>query len=263
MQGEFGDLVLSSTLCRTFKELNPNSHLTWACNKKYSNILPLFYNNPYIDGFHIWQNYEGWPGRLDWDYISRQNFDIVYPAMPTHKDESWFLKSGGHNISEIHNMYGFHEPKNKQCYLNRWFDLWPGHEKTITASVFASGDHPDQLSRTFTPWQIKELFHKIESMGYRIKRLDMKPEPILDKWPASILSLIDATKLMLSSRLHITCDTSWSWIADGYSHNTIGWARLPAYVPVNPKGYYFINQNIQNIPIDLVVEKVKEKLKEN
>lgn len=260
-QGEFGDIVLSSTLCRTFKGLYPDSFLTLACNKKYSNILPLFYNNKFIDGFHLWDIYDDWPGQQDHKFIYTQ--DYVYTAMPQHKDLFWYNKPGAHNISEIHNMYGFPEPKNKQCYLNKWFDLLPNHNKTITASVFASGHHPDQLARTFSVEKIKELFSSIELMGYNVIRLDTRFEPeIEDRWPASKLPLIEAARILCSSRLHVTCDTSWSWIADGYSHNTIGWARLPAYVPINPNGYYFIDNTIQNIPLELITEKIKEKLKD-
>lgn len=257
--GEFGDIILNSTLCRTFKESYPDSFLTLAVNKKYSNVLPLFYNNEYIDRFRIYQGYDDWPANSDLDFLKNQN--IIFNAMPQHKDNFWYLKPGGHNISEIHNMHGFPEPKNKQCHLNRWFDLLPNHNRIITASVFASGNHPDQLARTLSVEKIKELFSLIELMGYSIIRLDTRFEPeIEDRWPASKLPLIEAARILCSSRIHLTCDTSWSWIADGYSHNTIGWARLPAYVPVNPRGYYFINNTIEDIPLESILEVVKQKL---
>lgn len=258
--GEFGDIILNSTLCRTFKENYPNSFLTLAVNKKYSNVFPLFYNNEYVDGFRIYQGYDDWPINSDLDFLKTQ--DIVFNAMPQHKDNLWYKKPGGHNISEIHDMHGFPEPKNKQCHLNRWFDLLPNYDKTITASVFPSGNHPDQLARTFNPSRLYKLFNEIElETGYNIIRLDTRMEPEIEhRWPASKLPLIEAARILCSSRLHLTCDTSWSWIADGYSHNTIGWTRLPAYVPVNPQGYYFVNNIIESIPLESILELIRKKL---
>lgn len=262
MFGEFGDIILTSTLCRTFKELNPNSELILCAHKKYSNVLPLFYNNPFVDGFHLWQGINGddWLCEKDLEYVYKEKFDLVYTAKPQHKDNLWYQK-GIHQIDEIHDMYNFAPPANKQCYLEKWFDLLPGQNNVITASVFASGNHPNQLARTFSPAKLRELFLVIESYGYKIVRLDTREEPELeDYWPASKLSLIDAAKILASSKLHLTCDTSWSWIADSYSHNTIGWTRSESYVPVNPNGHYFVADNINDIPIEKIIELIKQKI---
>jgi len=264
--GEFGDLILNTTLCRTHKELYPDSHLTFCCNKKYAKILSLFYNNEYIDGFRIWHGYDDWPVNSDLEFISKIQKDggLIYNAMPRHKDEQWFLKPGGHNITEVHDMHGFPEPKNKQCYLNKWFDnILPPDNKIVTVCAFPSGTHPNQLARTFNPIQFYKLFNEIEKLGYSVVRLDTKEVfELEDRWPASKLSIIEAAQLMTDSKLFLTTDSLWSWVADGYGMNTIGWARLPAYVPVNPNGYYFVNNTIQNIPIDSILSKIEEKLKQ-
>ena len=258
--GEFGDVILNSTLCRTFKELYSDSSLTLAFNKKYYNLLPLFQNHPFIDKFHLWDGYDNWPTEKDLEFLKKENFDIIFNPMPTHKDLYWYRYK--HQIDEIHDMHGFEPPKNKQCYLERWFDLLPGHDKTITASVFASGSHPDQLARTFSVEKIIELFESIEELGYEIIRLDTRIDhtcALENKYPASKLSLLEAARLMCSSKLHLTCDTSFSWIADSYSHNTLGWTRLESYVPVNPRGHYFVSDNINDIPLEQIIETIKLK----
>lgn len=262
MFGEFGDLVLTSTLARTFKTFYPKTDLILCCHKKYSNILPLFYNHEFFDGFHLWQGEipDDWPAKSGADEKFINSCDFVFTAKPQHPDNFWYKKNI-HQIDEIHKMYGFPEPKNKQCILTQWFDLPSGHNKTITASVFASGDHSDQLARTFYLDQIVELFQNIERMGFNIVRLDTKIDPLLeDRWPASKLSFIEATQIMLAGRLHLTCDTSWSWIASSYSHNTLGWTRSNSYVPINPRGDYFVSDKISEISIEQILEKVKQKV---
>lgn len=258
---EFGDLVLASTLCRTFKELYPDSFLTFCCHNKYSNILPLFYNFPYCDGFHLWdgKTSENWPTEKDLKFIRTQ--DLAFTAKPQHKDNLWYIRPGALMVDEIHDMYGLPQPLNKQAYLERWFDLLSGYDKVITASVYASGNHPNQLARTFSIDKIIEIFDGVEKLGYKIVRLDTRIEPKLElKYPASQSSILNATQQMLSSKLHITCDTSFGHIASAYSHNTISWVQYEAYNHANPNGHCFISEVIDNIPVEQIIGKIKEKI---
>ena len=259
--GLFGDLILNTTLCKTVKELYPDSQLTFCWHRDYANILPLFYNHPNIDNFHILEgkNMDDYPCQKDLDFYRKENFDIIYTPLPQHLDNFWYRHT--HMADEIHNFYNLPHPTNKQAFLNKWFNLLDGYDKVVTASVFASGNHPNQLARTFSLNKIIEIFDNIEKLGYRIIRLDTRFEAQLEeKYPASKLSILDATKTMLSSKLHITCDTSFAHIASAYSHNTVSWTQYEAYNYINPNGYCFVSGEINNISIEEVIEKIKEKI---
>lgn len=264
MYGQFGDLVMASTLCETFKKHNPDSILIFCVGRKYSSILPLFYNHPFIDGFHVWEGHDDWPTALDSEYIKNGNFDTVYTARPQHKQINWYnFRSYTH---EVHEIFDFPAPVNNQCYLEKWFEIPTKNNQIITSSLSSGGD---AQFRSLTTKQIFEIHSNIEKLGYEVIRLDTKNDPVLEtEYPASKLDWVGAAKLMLSAKLHLTVNTSFEWISSAYSHPTLALhginypdmpvERVVSHVAVNPNGRAIISENVQNIPVEKIIENIRK-----
>jgi len=262
--GLYGDLCIATTLLETFKYYNPDSTIIFCAGRRYSSILPLFYNHPFIYGFHVWEGHDDWPTARDQEYINKNNFDKVYTARPQHKDTSWYKKIN--YPQEFHKYYDFPEPINQQCYLEKWFEIPPKNNQVITTSLSSGGD---AQFRSLNSEQINNLYKNIEKLGYKIVRLDTKYDPYLeDEYPASKLDWVSATQRMLSARLHLTVNTSWEWISSAYSHPTLALHginypdmtldRVVSHIAVNPNATALVSENVQNIPIDKIIENIKK-----
>lgn len=267
LYGWHGDALMAQALCRTFKQQNKDSHLTFAVNKKYQRVLPLLFQNPYIDGFHIWDGSDDFPTQVDSQFIQENNFDIVFNPKAQHKNNSWYLNN--HYIDEMHEMFDFSKPENKQIELTRYFESLPSYSNYIALSLVASGN---QLSKTISFEKIRELIVKIRALGLTPIRIDSRSE--YDSQigiPASQLSIFDATVLMLSTKMLITVDTLWAWASSGYSFPTIGlyapnYPNMPidrvcSHMPVNTSSTYLVGNTVNDISVDQIIEEIKYKLK--
>jgi len=261
--GLFGDLVMNTTLAKTFKTHNPDSNLIFCVGRKYSAILPLFYNHPCIDGFHVWEGCDDWPTNNDSKYIESGRFDKVYSACPQHKRQDWYKYN--HYIEEVHDMNDFPPPVDMQCHLDKWFQTEERSQKLITTSL-VSGNDP--LGRALDSNQILSLHKDIEKLGYKVVRLDTKQCPTLENdYPASKLSLLDAVKLLLTSKLHLTVDTSYSWIGSSYSHPVLSLhginypdmdiEHVKSHVPFNPNARAIISNSVKEIKNQSIIDVIK------
>jgi ADP-heptose:LPS heptosyltransferase len=257
-QGQVGDLVIQTVAARAFKQQYPDSHLTFGVADKYRDILPLFFHNDLLDDYHIWHSYDNWPDVVDREYVRWRGFDMIFPAMPKHTSESWY---NHHTYGEEACLrYGLAVPDDTSYELVRWFPLDKGYEKVVTLSLFPSSN---QLHKTMPVDECEKLCVSLKAAGYTPVQLGGKYEYVkLKNAVAPHLSILEATKLMLSSHLHLTADTAFSSIAAAYKHPVVGWYGLGypdqvdsfSHLPPNPNALYIKNRDPQTVKADEVVE---------
>jgi ADP-heptose:LPS heptosyltransferase len=89
--------------------------------------------------------------------------------------------------------------------------------------------------------------------------------------PKTLTNWLDTVRLMLGCKCLITVDTACSWIASAYSFPTIGLYGSEYYIrngnnyissiqPINPNATYLDANNVNDIPIELIVKNIKKML---
>lgn len=241
--GQYGDLCMNMIACRAFKEKYPDSCLTFGINKKFKEILPLFFYNELVNDYHLWDGYNNWPTQEDQDYLADSKFDIVYNPMPKHVILDWY--NYYHQTEEVCKMHGLEPPKDLQIRFNRWFPLDNKYKDYVAISPF-------------TKWGIEKdiNYHNIfDIIGVVHNDLKLKMIHISGPDDHSISDIertqcnyFESVKIMLSCRALITADTGMSWVASGYQQKVLGLYKLiPSYrgmkhtkfiEPVNPNATY-------------------------
>lgn len=260
--GQFGDVVIATVAARALKEQHPRSHLTFCVASKYRDILPLFARNPNIDAYHVWDGYDNWPTQTDRDYMTYRRFDHVFDAMPKHTSQSWY--NHHHYAEENCLRYGLKVPDDLSYELVRWFPILPGHNKTITLSLFPSKGA--QLDKTIPIDECEKLCVGLKQMGYTPVQLGGRFEVPLANAVAPDLSILEAAQLLTSSALHITADTAFASIAAGYKHKVLGFYSLnypdmktcDSHLPPNPNARYLKNRVMKDLKAEELLAHVRE-----
>lgn len=258
--GQFGDLVIQTVVCRAFKEKYPDSHLTFTVGDKYKEILPLFFHHPHIDDFHIYEGYDNWPTQSDIDYINYRKFDLVFngKAQPTSQDWYNYL----HYAEEHCLEHGLNPPQDLSYLLIPWFNLYNDCKNVVTLSLFPSkGSQP---KKGMLVNEAEELCINLKKKGFRPIQLGGKFEIKLENAESPHFSILEATKLMLSSKLHITADTCFSSVAAAYKHPTIGFYGLNypnmvdcfSHLPPNTNASYIKNKEPNSIKAEEILNLV-------
>lgn len=256
--GQFGDAVMSTVACRAFKENYPNSHLTFALSDKYKNILPLFYHNKYIDSYYIWEEFDQWPSERDREFLLNNKYNIIYTPTPGHIDLDWYNKR--HYCSETCLMHGLNPPKDLSCYLNPWFKKDSKYKNYIAISAFPSKS--TQLNKTLSLEYWNDIVYFLNNLGYKCIQLGGKFDLEIKGAEKPDLSFIEAAQILYSSKLHITCDTSWAWIGSAYQCNTIGiygynyqdQNNIYNHLPINSNAKYITDVDIKNITLEKIFD---------
>ena len=261
--GQYGDLIISTAAAKVFKERFPDSELTLGISKNFSEISPLFYNHLYFDNIHIWEGYNNWPSDIDKKYLEFKKYDIVFNAMPQHTRNDWY--NYHHFTQEICLSHGFEPTENLQCNLTKWFDTIPGYENYIALSVFPG--YGASNGRTFSIEKLNELVDNIHKLGYKTILIGTDKEPKLNNTETTNTTFFNSVKTMLSCKMLITADTAMSWVASAYNFPTIGYYtrnyidmkidRICSHIPVNPHGQYISADKITDIPIEKIIELIK------
>jgi len=263
-QGQFGDLCMNTVAFKKIKELYPNDFLIMSINKKYSEIAPIFFNNPYIDSLVIWDQYDNWPNEKDALTIKKYKNSIINHPMSSHTIDRWYLRS--HQTEEcafMNGYYGERFPNGEQCILNKWFDVQK-NDKLISFAPFAGFYNPNNRKKLSIS-NAQKIVDLIKANGYDIIQLGGKDEPHLEGAIKIDCSFFESIKIGLSSKFYIGTDTGMTWILSAYSKPTIGLYSYEFYgkeyvkniQPVNPNSIYLSENNVNDITIDQIEEKFK------
>lgn len=257
-QGQYGDLCINLIAAKSFKTYFPDSELYFGINKKYESIKEIFYNNTLIDKIHIWDKYDGWPSKIDEDFIERERFDYVFHAMAHHPEQDWYLKR--HQTQELCYMHGLNPPENLQIDLNKYFTT-ERNSKFIAVNLFAETRGEDKIPSLD---RAKEICQLISKMGYTPIQIGLPDQPqICDK--RFVGTFFDTIKFVLSCDLLITVDSAISWIASGYKFPVLGLYSYTYYYgattsknwqPINPNAIYLEENIVNNISLDQIEKSI-------
>lgn len=265
--GQRGDLAINTCAARVYKELFPNSKLIMGVHSNYSDMLPLFENHDYFDGFHIYESYNDWPNKTDSDYLKSENYDIVFNGMPKNTSFSWFTYA--HQTQEVCLMHGLRPPNNLQCSLNQWFPSIK-HQKTIAFAPFGgwyNKNNTKKLSFEFAQIIVNEIL----KFGYQILQIGGSDEPKLENAIKLDCCYFDTIKHVLGCDCLIHSDTGIGWVISAYSFPQLGLYSNDYYVrngvnyirsiqPVNPNSIYLDENNVNQIKIEKILENLKKLL---
>lgn len=260
--GQVGDLVMATAAARQFKIQYPGSHLTFSMIKRYGHVKDLFIGNPDIDDVHVWDSDLDWPLKSDLDYCRSIEADVVFNPFPSHTRPDWYNHL--HYVEETCLMMGFGKPSDLQCSLGYRPNKIPGLDRIITMSMFASGNQP---TKTLSSEDRERLVKSIRSLGFTVIQLGSSDIDIQGaaKLNSDIFTAVD---YLTSSRLHVTIDTAFSWIASAYQHPVVGLYavnyadmfqdRVVSHNPFNPKAIYHNAQRINDISIEAIISSIKD-----
>ncbi len=267
LMGWMGDLVNCTVAVRSFKNQNPDSHITFAVGKRFAHTLVLFRGLPYIDDFHVWDSDDHWPAQSDLDFIKEGCFDKVFNPLSPHTRPDWYNHL--HMTEETCRMLGMPFDGNLQCELGLFRDkVFNTDKKLITMSLWASGSQESKSPRIEI---IERLAKELSGSGYRLVQIGRGDrtisgvENVGDK-----ISLEDGVRLLNTSALHISVDCGWGWIASAYKRPVIGFfglnysdmqpGRQISHNPFNPNALYINKNSVKDIELDELYNVVVKKL---
>lgn len=265
-QGQRGDLIISTVAARAFKQRYPDAHLTLGVNQRYTDMIPLFYQHPYFDDFHVYEEYDNWPGRRDQLYLLSSGYNAVYPAMPKrHNEATWWQTE--HQAQNICSVYGLIPPQDIQCILTPWFRPYGQDMRDYVAfnyiGAFYAG-YPN--AKSYSPERAAEIVRIVRGLGYKVIVLGDPNEPLLEGTERRPLTYVESVKTMLSCRAFIGIDSGLTWAASAYSFPTLACYSdayySPAHIsniqPRNPNSRYLSAPNVNEISVDAIVGAVRE-----
>lgn len=254
-----GDIIMNSVAGRAFKRVSPDWHLTLGVYEKYADMLPLFYQHPYFDDFHVYSSYDGWPGQFDRAYLSNAGYNKIFNAMPPHTHDLWWKTQ--HQTEEVCKMHGLPVPENTQCVLNPWFySALNKRPKTIAfnfCGAFYAG-YPN--SKSYSPMMAAQIVLLCKLRGYKVLVLGDPKEPEIAGAERFIGTFFDSVKTMLSCDAFIGVDSSLTWVASAYgfptlacyNHQYYGKELIKNIQPINPQAIYLSGNGIDSISLDAI-----------
>jgi hypothetical protein len=212
-----GDILMSTVVARSFKQIYPNSHLTLGASTQFKDLLPLFHDHPYFDATHVYEVYDGWPSPRDKEYLRSANYNLVWNGMPKHRDERWWEHR--HQYAESAHMNGLTVPPDISPSLKRWFGVAMYPDVVAIAPFGGNGGVNDKM---LSVEQAQGIVNWLIAEGWKVVHLGAPNEPDLIGAPRPRLSYFDAVRLMLGCRALIHCDTGMGHFAGAYGHPSFG-----------------------------------------
>lgn len=266
--GQLGDLVINTVAARAYKEVEPEAHLTMGIAKKYKDIAPLFYQHGFFDNFHIYENYDGWPGSDDLDYLRAAKYDTVFNGMPQHTSNQWWTHYN--QTEEACAMHGIPIPLNIQCNLNPWFHRKSQETKNYVAFNYIGGFYAGYPNtKSYDPARAKAIVDHVNKLGYNVIHLGNPAEPALEGTEFKPLTLLETVEVMLNCKMLIGVDSFLTWAASAYnfpvlacySHRYYGGDYVKNIQAPNPYATYLDSENLNDIPLDLLCSKLDNLLR--
>lgn len=266
-QGQIGDLFLNLP---AIKYLNKTFgyEIDMPVNKKYIDIIPLFYNLDYLNGVVVLDGYDNFPTAKDIKLLQTRIYDKVFNPMQTHLSE-W--KYSQHQASAVlfDDSGGKMSLSIEQCQieLNQWFDI-EQNKDTISLAAFA-GFYAPKNDKRLSEDKAQKICNFIISKGFKCLQIGGPDEPRLNGAIFKDTTFFQSIKNILSCKFHIGTDTGSSWCVSGYKAPQIGLYSSDRYgkefikniQPVNPNGVYLDAPNVNDIPDELIFEKIEEMIK--
>ncbi len=262
-QGQLGDIIISTVAARAFKQQYPDGRLTLGINKRFEMILPLIGAHAYFNDYHLYHEYAGWPGGEDNLFLAKNQFDLVYDAMPKRANEATWWRTE-HQAANACSIYGLSVPANLQCSLTKWFDA-PDNSGYIAFQPYGGfQDWPNKKS--FSVERGNQVVALIKALGFKVLQIGGPGEPLLDGAEKRDLTYIESVKHILGCRAFVGVDSGLTWVTSAYSFPTLAlyangyYSRqfISSIQPVNPNAIYLDDVLVNDIPLDLIGARLKD-----
>lgn len=225
-QGQYGDLFIGLTACRKLKENNPECNIIYSVNKKFADSIPILEMSEDIDGFIVWDAYDGWPSEKDNENLrnlAKKNEHIDYhmfSPMQEHSIHDWY--NYWHQTEEVCVMHGLPRPTEEEMNF-RINKPELEEEKTITICtgrriVKNNSINPKSLSTEL----IDIVKNFAEKNNLKLIQIGGSDEEEIEGVERFKGSYSDSVIKVLRSKLLVSCDTGMIWAASAFSHPTIG-----------------------------------------
>lgn len=265
MHGQLGDQFICLPFIEYLKKQYPDSKITKLVNKRYQETTPILKNCSYIDDF--WISEEAEYETFHETPVFNKGFDLVFPAMPVHKEADWFLKR--HQTAEVFDMFGYKSPEEKyQINIPKPEPAVIDDKDWISFAPFAGFYNPNN-NKKLSIEKAQEIVNSIIEKGYKILQIGGMDEPKLE----NTLRMENAGyafsfAILTTTALFIHCDTGLGWCASGVQHPCLGLYSNEGYgdcikniQPVNPNSCYLDALNVNQIPMDEIFSNIDRMLK--
>lgn len=272
-QGQYGDIVINTYLARVLKDIvSSEDRLILNINRKYCDILPLLINNPYIDDFHIWEGYDNWPNDNDKSFIEKNKDCFILSPMSRHSIDDWY--NFRHQCEEVCHMFinKYEILKNtitndKKCFLNSGNFNSKKRNNYIAFAPFA-GWYNKNNDKKLSVESAQAIVNSLLKNGFKVLQLGGYDETKLDGAEKYNFSLYNSTVSMLSCEMLLHTDTFLGWAASAYEFPQLGLYSNKFYgknisniQPINKNSIYLEDVNLNNIPIESIIDNVRSILR--
>lgn len=266
--GRYGDIIIGVPSTKLLKQLIPDSKVFVNINKQYKDISPLVKNN-YIDDIFISDEYENFPNEADKSELSCRGVDIFFHPMQTRLDESdWWIKR--HQVIDCAYHYGlpnWEECSNKIDLIKWWIDE-DKFNKTIAFHA-TPANYDKNNKKSFTREKSQELVNEIIKLGYTVLQVGAAGDSKLDNVIKIDTDFFGSIKNILRCDLFLGGDSGLTWALSGYNFTVLACYSNDYYVrnginyihniqPVNPNALYLQSNNVNNIPNEIIIDKIKQ-----
>lgn len=260
--GQYGDLYLGTCAARILKKYNPGSNLTLIINNDYKDCAPLFLNHPNIDSIHILDQKKDGFNQNDINWINKQKFDHVFNPMADHRDQWWKYRNQG---LEAANMHGLNiTGETAKLEMTKWFNVQK-LDKTIAISPYAGYYAGLNNDKCLSIQRAQDIVNIILDLGYLCVQIGGPGEPELIGAIKCNISYFESVRTILGCRAIVIGDTGINWLLSSYdfpvlglySHRYYGPNFVNNIQPLNNNAIYLDADNVNNISLDLIKEKLK------
>jgi ADP-heptose:LPS heptosyltransferase len=223
--GQIGDFAISTVAARMFKNFHPDWKLVLGVHKKYQQLIPLFYQHPFFDSFHVYDSYDEWPNEKDLIYIGGSKYDILYNPMTAHTNDDWYKRY--HQTQEMCAMYGLPIPKNKddcKVIMSNWYAPYVEYLPNYVCLAPIGGAYNYPNDKSYSKEQVAIIVNYLKSKyNYDVIQLGGPGEPVFDGClcKSGQISYLESMKLVYGSRGLITVDTGINWHSSAFGKNTL------------------------------------------
>lgn len=260
--GQRGDLAINLPAIEYLHSVG-DVQIDMPIHRQFGDMLPLFANHPALNACVITDEYERFPSEIDSALLKARGYHMVYNPMMRHRDDLWHQRM--HQTScVLYDYVGQELPLDaQQINLVKWFDV-PYRGETIAFAPFA-GNYAPGNPKALSFEKAQAIVNRLGAEGWGVFQIGGPDEPLLSGALRLTTSYFDSVRAVLGCRALIHTDTGMGWIASGYKHPQLGLYSHAYYgedkvhniQPRNPNGVYLSAANVNEIPVDLVVNRLK------
>jgi ADP-heptose:LPS heptosyltransferase len=264
--GQRGDLAINLPAIE-YLHRTQGWQIDMPVNRAFADMLPLFANLPYLNSVIVTEAYESmdFPSEADQKLIEARGYGVIFDPMASHREDQWWRRM--HQTSCVLYDYADGElPSDaQQIHLTKWWLTGERLKRVIAFAPFAGFYHPGN-AKTLTPERAQEIVNALNCAGYMVAQLHGPGEPELDNVTCVDRPYFEAVRDMLDCALLLHTDTGMGWICSGYQHPQVGLYSHGYYgvenvgniQPRNPNSRYLAAPNVNEIPVEQIVEAVRQ-----